>query len=314
MNLDAQTGFGPCLLLRVKWHQPSFILALLVGILIAAALPSDVNAQKTPAAPQALPATTVILNSEKDSYVDESLPDDNFNSDDEAHTKRKAGDDEFAFYYFDISGISPSDTLISAILNLWVTDEANVNHQIHRVPNAWDENTITWNTDGANWTGGPWASFTPDIRDAYVSIDVTTLVRSWHKGTHPNHGFKINSSGNDVHGKFSSREWADSGQRPYLEITIAPFVTPLGSDLVISKTVDRPTVAPGETVTYTIIVVNDGPDPATSIQVKDKLPSGVTYVGYWATQGNYVPGTGIWNLGSLANAAADTLHITVKID
>ena len=33
----------------------------------------------------------------------------------------------------------------------------------------------------------------------------------------------------------------------------------------------------GNTVTYTLTVINNGPDNATGVQITDKLPSGLTY-------------------------------------
>lgn len=50
------------------------------------------------------------------------------------------------------------------------------------------------------------------------------------------------------------------------------------ADLSITKLVSRILVALGETVTWTVIVTNNGPDPATNVVITDTLPDGVKYV------------------------------------
>jgi uncharacterized repeat protein (TIGR01451 family) len=88
----------------------------------------------------------------------------------------------------------------------------------------------------------------------------------------------------------------------------------MAADLAIVKTVDDPTPPEGDTIDYTIVLTNNGPDQATNIEVTDVLPTGVTYVSYSATQGSYASGTGIWSVTSLANAASATLTLTATVD
>jgi uncharacterized repeat protein (TIGR01451 family) len=52
---------------------------------------------------------------------------------------------------------------------------------------------------------------------------------------------------------------------------------PPSADLAVTK-VAPATVLTGETFTYTIEVVNNGPDDATGVEVEDTLPAGVTFV------------------------------------
>ncbi len=64
------------------------------------------------------------------------------------------------------------------------------------------------------------------------------------------------------------------------------------ADLSISKTVDKPNPNVGETITYTITLSDNGPDPATNEQVTDLLPRALFFLGFKATQGIYNPVTG----------------------
>ncbi|MBZ0268455.1 DUF11 domain-containing protein, partial [bacterium] len=83
-------------------------------------------------------------------------------------------------------------------------------------------------------------------------------------------------------------------------------------DLVLSKTVDNPLPNEGATVSYLLLLTNGGPDAATGVQVLDLLPTGVTFVSATPSQGTYNPGTGVWDLGTVATAA--TLSITATVD
>lgn len=265
--------------------------------------------------PEMTIAGTTTFQSGKDTYISEIQPTLNFGSEDKTRTNNKLDDELHAYYYFDISSLAPEDSVVSATLRLWVVDEVLWNVKVHRVLSFWDEYTLTWDNGNLNYDPPVLVSFVPSVPDAYVSIDITPLVQSWHKGVHPNEGLMMDAAGNDQRARFSSREWVIPSQRPELEITTTPIAVPTQtSDLVISKTVDQPTAPQGATVTYTIILGNAGPDDATGITILDMLPAGVSYMGSWATQGTYNDVNGIWTVGDLDNAMADTLRITVKVD
>ncbi|MEO8774146.1 MAG: hypothetical protein ABI371_07450 [Gelidibacter sp.] len=85
------------------------------------------------------------------------------------------------------------------------------------------------------------------------------------------------------------------------------------SDLEILKTVTPSSAVAGDNVVFNLTAKNNGPSNNTGIKVNDLLPSGYTYVSHAASAGSYVPGTGIWTLGNLANATSSTLAITAKV-
>lgn len=84
------------------------------------------------------------------------------------------------------------------------------------------------------------------------------------------------------------------------------------SDLSLTKTVDKSTANVGDHVTYTITVTNGGPADAAGVSVTDVLPTGMTYVSDDGA-GAYVPATGIWTVGTLANGAHAVLHIVASV-
>jgi uncharacterized repeat protein (TIGR01451 family) len=82
------------------------------------------------------------------------------------------------------------------------------------------------------------------------------------------------------------------------------------ADLAITKTADDMSPGVGDTVVFTLSVTNNGPSNTTGVQVTDILPSGVTYVSD-TSGGDYVPATGIWNIGPLNVGSTVSIDITV---
>src|SRR5262249_32275428 len=66
----------------------------------------------------------------------------------------------------------------------------------------------------------------------------------------------------------------------------------------------------GQTITFTLVVGNRGPDAATDVIVSDPLPAGLTFVSATASQGAYDPGTGIWTGGTLPPGGTAVLQVT----
>jgi uncharacterized repeat protein (TIGR01451 family) len=94
-----------------------------------------------------------------------------------------------------------------------------------------------------------------------------------------------------------------------VETPIVPKV-----DLAVDKIDSKDPVKPGETFTYTVTVVNNGPSNATGVTVVDTLPAtGVTYV----TSSRAVSVNGrelTYDLGDMASGASVTFTITVQVN
>ena len=94
----------------------------------------------------------------------------------------------------------------------------------------------------------------------------------------------------------------------------------VAADLRLTKTASNTT--PGNTVSFTVTVTNDGPNGTTDARVLDPLPAGLTFVSATASQGVYsstaVVGppaypAGTWRLGALNNGATATLTINASV-
>lgn len=88
------------------------------------------------------------------------------------------------------------------------------------------------------------------------------------------------------------------------------------ADLNITKTILSP--APyqnsnlNSNVTFRITVTNSGFANATGVEVKDLLPTGLTYVSHTSGQ-TYNKSSGIWSIGNLPRNTSRTLDITAQV-
>jgi large repetitive protein len=85
------------------------------------------------------------------------------------------------------------------------------------------------------------------------------------------------------------------------------------ADLSISKTVAPPRPQVGGDVTFTIVLANAGPDAAKQVKARDQLPAGLQYLSSTVSQGSYNAATGMWDVGTINNAANATLTIRAKV-
>ena len=90
-------------------------------------------------------------------------------------------------------------------------------------------------------------------------------------------------------------------------------VTPQLADLALTKTVSDATPNVGDKVTFTVTASNAGPDDATGVQVTDVLPAGLTFVSANPSQGTYTPASGLWDVGTIALAASQTLDVVATV-
>ena len=92
------------------------------------------------------------------------------------------------------------------------------------------------------------------------------------------------------------------------------FAATTQADLELGKTVSNAVPNVGDTITFTLTILNKGPDPATGVTVSDNLPNGFTFVSATPSQGTYNNGTGIWDVGGLAVNGTATLNMRVTVN
>lgn len=91
--------------------------------------------------------------------------------------------------------------------------------------------------------------------------------------------------------------------------------TPLAfaGDVAVVKTASTMTPGVGTAFDFTIVVTNLGPSDVTNAVISDPLPAGVAYVAHVATNGTFVPGTGLWTIPALG-AAGGTATLTITVN
>jgi uncharacterized repeat protein (TIGR01451 family) len=88
--------------------------------------------------------------------------------------------------------------------------------------------------------------------------------------------------------------------------------SPPSADLSLSKTGAPDPATAGSPLTYTLTVLNNGPDTAQDVSLSDPLPAGVTFVSANASQGSCAgTATVTCQLGTLADGAPATVTIGV---
>jgi len=109
-----------------------------------------------------------------------------------------------------------------------------------------------------------------------------------------------------VPGDGQGDDWDDA-------VVVATEEPPAIIDLELTKDVAPAAVQVGDETTFTISVVNQGPDDATGVEVTDTLPAGLTYVSDNAG-GAYNSATGVWTIGNLAVGDSVSMDFVVTVD
>ena len=99
-----------------------------------------------------------------------------------------------------------------------------------------------------------------------------------------------------------------------LNNTSSATILVVGADLAVTKTVNNSAPNEGNTIAYTIVVTNLGPNAATGVTIADTLPGGVTYSSYGASSGTYNQASGIWTVGTVAVSGFCTLTLTGSVN
>lgn len=86
-----------------------------------------------------------------------------------------------------------------------------------------------------------------------------------------------------------------------------------GADLEVKIATDSTTADIGDSLSYTVKVVNHGPDVATGVSVANLLPAGLDLRHATTDLGSFTPASGIWSVGSLALNQVATLQYVAGV-
>ncbi|WP_428657071.1 SdrD B-like domain-containing protein [Runella sp.] len=147
----------------------------------------------------------------------------------------------------------------------------------------------------------------------YVQFDPKSLPDTCQLSLKPNTGSDVTDSDADPTTGFSGPVVLTVNNRS--DLTIDAAVT--NFDLALSKTLasgQNSEVAPGDNVTFTLTVKNEGSMTATAIALTDSLPAGMTLADADWTAAGQIATLNVPLAGPLAPGASATVDITVKVD
>lgn len=97
------------------------------------------------------------------------------------------------------------------------------------------------------------------------------------------------------------------------EATASVVVDQQVADLAVEKTAEVEVAFPGDTVTFTVVVTNLGPDPATGVALVDEPDSELEVVDVELTRGSFDEGLSRWVVGDLDAGASETLTLRAVV-
>lgn len=93
----------------------------------------------------------------------------------------------------------------------------------------------------------------------------------------------------------------------------ADFGYQFQADLAVTKSDNPDPVIAGRTLTYTLVITNNGPAVAYDVSLTDTLPAGITFASASPAQDSG-PNPLVWNVGTLAVGATRTYTVVATVD
>jgi uncharacterized repeat protein (TIGR01451 family) len=90
-----------------------------------------------------------------------------------------------------------------------------------------------------------------------------------------------------------------------------PVTVNVQTDLVTTITADKTDADVGEVITYTLTVLNNGPDDATGVTLTSLCPVGTTFQ---SADPAYNSATGEWSPGNISNSASTSISFSCTVD
>ncbi len=181
---------------------------------------------------------------------------------------------------------------------------------------AWSSTTLSTLNGSYDSGDGVWTLANPlDVGDVAILTLTTTVDGGAAGGTAIMNVAEV-SGANEM--DFDSTPGNDDGDQSEDDEDIAAITVNPVIDLELTKSASAETADNGDSVQWSINVLNNGDNAntaATGVQVADTLPSGVSFVDANASNGSFDAATGIWTLADpLAPNASANLTVETTVD
>ena len=171
----------------------------------------------------AVSSSTQTFSPTHDSYLKEDKPNETNPSHGDLHVELNPGKDRHGVMRFDTSSIQPGSIVQSATLWLYIHEEdPNWPVAVHENTASFDESTVSWSNLGDHYDRNSVAYINPSPNKLHwVRVPLTSVAQRWVNNPLANYGLRFISTAAGTESKLSSREYADTSSRPYLQITLA---------------------------------------------------------------------------------------------
>jgi len=242
---------------------------------------------------------------DRDAWIKESAPGNNFGGDSELVVNNKPNDSFRALYHYDLSSIAGSGGVQSATAWFYVSsndDQAAVD--IFPVTADWTENTVTWNNIASSVESTIMGTITQQVsNNVWVAVDITALAQQWLNDPSLNNGLTLIATSVNLESRYSSREYG-SIEKPYLVITTAIGKV---SPVTISAT---GVLASGVSRTLTRTDVPAYKPPNATVLQPDSVKGIDTYISELSPSTNYGQSKDLW----ISSVSGNTRLSLLKFD
>jgi len=157
-----------------------------------------------------------------DAYIKNTTATQNYGSDAQLRTYADFVTIERPIYRFDLdtAGIPNGAHVVSAMFNIFIVDpNETLGVNIHRITEDWSEDTVTWDSINDKFDASVVASFPQGSpTNEYIQVNITSLVQGWVNGSLANQGIMLRTTGYYDLSEYTSKEYGNIDQRPYLEV------------------------------------------------------------------------------------------------
>ncbi|MDD4626510.1 MAG: DNRLRE domain-containing protein [Syntrophomonas sp.] len=164
----------------------------------------------------------LIITPNHESYISKYYANHNYRNSLSSYIGRdlSSGDIYHSLLHFDMRPLSKQARIIEAslILNLCRNEVAYKDPvlTIRPVIEAWNESTVTWNTQPQSSTTQHYSTEIKPKHFRFLNIDISDLAREWHQQPEHNQGFIITGLENNGLLGFRSKRYFEESKRPIL--------------------------------------------------------------------------------------------------